>query len=121
PLLEQHQHQLTITLPPEPIRLNADKARLVQVLVNILTNAAKYSEENGLIALSVHVEDENLKIRVRDTGFGISAALLPHIFELFTQAERPLDRSQGGLGIGLALVQRFTQLHGGEVEASSVE
>ena len=89
------------------------------MVVNLLTNAAKYTEEKGHIWLSVQVEDDECVLRVRDTGVGIAPALLPKIFDLFTQAERSLDRSQGGLGIGLALVQRLTELHGGRVEVHS--
>jgi signal transduction histidine kinase/ActR/RegA family two-component response regulator len=119
PLIEQRRHELTVSLPPEPIWLHADAARLEQVLVNLLTNAAKYTEEGGHVWLTVQQEDDECVLRVRDTGVGITPALLPCIFDLFTQAERSLDRSQGGLGIGLALVQRLTELHGGKVEAYS--
>ena len=150
PLIEELRHELTVSLPPEPIWLYADAARLEQVLVNLLTNAAKYTDDGGRIWLTVERANgkasggrqspeeigehaptgklggltpparlEEVIIRVRDTGVGISSALLPHIFDLFTQAERSLDRSQGGLGIGLALVQRLTELHGGTVEAHS--
>jgi CheY-like chemotaxis protein len=134
-----------VSLPPEPIWLYADAARLEQVLVNLLTNAAKYTDDGGQIWLTVEMEGvapvatfartwasppethvlanvattPHVIIRVRDTGVGISPELLPHVFDLFTQAERSLDRSQGGLGIGLALVQRLTELHGGTVEAHS--
>ena len=96
------------------------------MLVNLLTNAAKYTEEGGHVWLTVEevsalpLTGSNVVIRVRDTGSGIAAELLPHIFDIFTQAERSLDRSQGGLGIGLALVQRLTELQGGNVEVSSV-
>ena len=90
-----------------------------QVVANLLQNAAKYTEEGGHIWLTVELEGESVLIRVRDNGVGISPVLLPHVFDLFIQAERSLDRSEGGLGIGLALVQRFTQLHGGKVEAFS--
>ena len=120
PLLLQHRHQLTLSLPPEPIFLQADAARLEQVLVNLLNNAAKYTDDGGRIWLSVEQEDDGVVLRVRDSGIGIEPALLPHIFDLFTQAERSLDRSQGGLGIGLCLVQRLVQLHGGSVQALSV-
>ena len=119
PLIEQRRHELTVSLPPEPIWLHADAARLEQVLVNLLTNAAKYTEEGGRVSLTVQQEGDECVLRVRDTGVGITPALLPCIFDLFTQAERSLDRSQGGLGIGLALVQRITDLHGGTVEAYS--
>lgn len=119
PLIDQRMHELSISLPQETLWLNADAARLEQVVVNLLTNAAKYTEEKGHIWLSVQVEGDECVLRVRDTGVGIAPALLPKIFDLFTQAERSLDRSQGGLGIGLALVQRLTELHGGRVEAHS--
>ena len=120
PLVEQYRHELTVSMPPDPIWLDADVARLEQVLVNLLTNAAKYTDEGGHLWLTVERDGEECVLRVRDSGVGISALLLPRIFDLFTQAERSLDRSQGGLGIGLALVHRLTALHGGKVEASSV-
>lgn len=119
PLIDQRKHDLVVSIPKETIWLNADAARLEQVVVNLLTNAAKYTEVGGHIWLSVLVEEQECVLRVRDTGVGISPSLLPKIFDLFTQAERSLDRSQGGLGIGLALVQRLTELHGGRVEVSS--
>ena len=119
PLIEQRRHELTISLPPEPIWLHADAARLEQVLVNLLANAAKYTKEGGHVWLTVQQEGDECVLQVRDTGVGITPALLPRIFDLFTQAERSLDRSQGGLGIGLALVQRLTDLHGGKVEVTS--
>ena len=119
PLIEQRRHDLTVSLPPEPIWLHADAARLAQVVVNLLTNAAKYTEEGGHVWLTVQQEGDECVLRVQDTGVGITPELLPRIFDLFTQAERSLDRSQGGLGIGLALVQRLTDLHGGKVEAYS--
>jgi PAS domain S-box-containing protein len=119
PLMEQRRHELSVTLPIEPVWLHADASRLEQVLVNLLTNSAKYTEEGGRVWLNVQKERDECVIRVRDSGVGIAPTLLPHVFDLFTQAERSLDRSQGGLGIGLALVQRLTELHGGTVEASS--
>ncbi len=120
PLITQRREELTVSLPEEPVWLHADAARLHQVVVNLLTNAAKYSNEGGHVTLSVKQEGEVCVLRVSDTGVGIGPELLPHVFELFTQADRTLDRSQGGLGIGLALVQRLTELHGGKVEARSV-
>ena len=132
PLIAQRRHRLTVSLPLEPVFMLGDAARLEQVLVNLLTNAAKYTDEGGDIWLSVEAADAaeaaaNLAaavpmvvIKVRDRGIGIAPELLPHIFDLFTQADRSLDRSQGGLGIGLCLVQRLVELHGGSVEAHSV-
>lgn len=119
PLIENRQHELTVSLPPEPIWLYADANRLEQVVVNLLTNAAKYSAERSHIWLTVEQEADECVLRVRDTGVGIAPDLMPRIFELFTQSERSLDRSQGGLGIGLALVHRLVQLHGGRVEVHS--
>ena len=119
PLIDQRRHELTVSLPTHPIWLNADASRLEQVVVNLLTNAAKYTDEGGHIWLTVQEEGTDCVLRVRDTGVGIAPDLLPRIFELFTQAERSLDRSQGGLGIGLALVQRLVEMHGGKVAVIS--
>jgi len=119
PLMLQRGHETHVAIPSEPIWLHADAARLEQVLVNLLTNAAKYTDLNGTIWLSAEQIGAECILRVKDTGVGITPELLPCIFDLFTQAERSLDRSQGGLGIGLALVQRLTELHGGKVEVFS--
>lgn len=119
PLILQRDHKMNVTIPPERIWLHADAARLEQVLVNLLTNAAKYTDPNGTIWLSAEQSGAECILRVKDTGVGITPELLPCIFDLFTQAERSLDRSQGGLGIGLALVQQLTELHGGKVEVFS--
>ncbi len=118
-LIEQRKHELTVSLPPQAIWLHADAARLEQVVVNLLTNAAKYTDTGGHVWLTVQQEGEEAVLRVRDTGVGIAPEVLPRIFDLFTQAERSLDRSQGGLGIGLALVQRLVEMHGGTVAATS--
>ena len=120
PLIAQRRHQLDVSLPAQPIWMHADAARLEQVLVNLLTNAAKYTDEGGQIRLTAEQEGDAVVLRVRDTGVGIAPELVPHIFEMFTQAERSLDRSQGGMGIGLCLVQRLVQLHGGTVDVQSV-
>ncbi len=120
PLMDQHKHNLTVTLSPQPIWLEADCTRMEQVIVNLLTNAAKYTPDNGLISLTVQQESNKAVLRISDKGVGIAPELLPHVFELFTQSERSIDRSQGGLGIGLTLVQRLVEMHGGNVEASSV-
>ena len=120
PFILQRLHEFTLALPQHPLWLNADAARLEQVVVNLLTNAAKYTDDGGHIWLTVQREGAAVVLRVRDTGIGIAADILPHIFDLFAQAERSLDRAQGGLGIGLCLVQRLVELHGGTVEAHSV-
>ncbi len=119
PMIGQRRHALNLSLPPEPIFIFGDAARLQQVVVNLLTNAAKYTEEGGHISLSIQQEGDEAVLRVRDTGVGIAPELLPRIFDLFTQAERSLDRSQGGLGIGLCLVQRLVEMHRGRVAAHS--
>lgn len=120
PLIDQRRHLLKLTLPPTPIWLFADAARLEQVLVNLLTNAVKYTDEGGTVFLSIAQEDDEAVIRVRDTGVGITPELLPRIFDLFTQADQSLDRSQGGLGIGLCLVRRLVEMHHGSVVAHSI-
>src|SRR5579871_4907705 len=118
-LIDHRKHEFTVSLPTQAIWLHADAARLEQVVVNLLTNAAKYTDPGGHIWLTVQQEGDEAVLRVRDTGVGIAPENLPRIFDLFTQAERSLDRSQGGLGIGLALVQRLVEMHGGTVAASS--
>jgi PAS domain S-box-containing protein len=120
PLFEQRMHELTVSVPPQPIWLLADAARLEQVLVNLLSNAAKYTEDGGRIWLTVEQEGDDCVVRVRDSGVGIAPELLPRIFDLFTQAERSLDRSEGGLGIGLALVHRLVEMHKGSVAVQSM-
>ena len=119
PLIEKNQHSLKLSLSPQPIWLYADASRLEQVVVNLLTNAAKYTHDGGSISLSIELEDDEAVLRVRDSGIGISPELLPHVFDLFAQAERSLARSQGGLGIGLCLVKRLVEMHHGRVEAHS--
>jgi CheY-like chemotaxis protein len=119
PLIDRRKHELTVSLPPEPIWLYADAVRLEQVVTNLLTNAVKYTGEGGHIWLSAQQEGDRAVLRVRDTGLGITPAFLPHIFDLFTQAERSSDRTQGGLGIGLALVKRLVEMHEGTIGVSS--
>ena len=119
PLIESRHHQLTVTYPPESIQVYADPVRLAQVLMNLLNNAAKYTQEGGDIWLTAEVEGEMVQVRVRDTGVGIPQDLLPKVFDLFTQIDRTLDRSEGGLGIGLTLVRRLVEMHGGDVQAYS--
>jgi PAS domain S-box-containing protein len=117
--IESHQQRLDISLPEEPIWLYADPVRVAQVLENLLNNASKYMDDGGRIELTANRHDAQVMLRVRDTGIGIDSELLPNVFELFTQSTRSLDRAQGGLGIGLTLVQRLVHLHGGVVLASS--
>jgi PAS domain S-box-containing protein len=119
PAIDAAGHQLTVSLPAEPIVLDADATRLSQVLLNLLNNAAKYTEPGGRIWVEAGPERDELVIAVRDTGVGIPAEVLPNIFEMFAQADRSLERSQGGLGIGLSLVRGLVRLHGGTVAARS--
>lgn len=119
-LVDSRRHQLTTNLVGDWY-CDADPARLEQILVNLLTNAAKYTPTGGQIAIGVRGDDKQLCIEVTDNGTGIPAAMLPHVFELFTQVDRSLERSQGGLGIGLTLVRRLIELHGGQVAVQSKE
>jgi PAS domain S-box-containing protein len=118
-LITARRHRLETSLPAHPVTIQGDVTRLVQVLVNLLNNAAKYTNEGGTIRVAVTSEDRSAVLRVADTGMGIPARLLPKIFDLFTQDDRTLDRAQGGLGLGLTLVRRITELHGGSVEVYS--
>jgi signal transduction histidine kinase/ActR/RegA family two-component response regulator len=113
--IETQGQRLSISLPHEPIHLQADPTRLVQVISNLLNNAMKYTQERGRIWLSADREEHEVVLRVRDTGIGMSPELLPRVFDLFTQGERGLDRSQGGLGIGLTMVRSLVEMHGGSV------
>ncbi|HEY1226960.1 MAG TPA: ATP-binding protein, partial [Ramlibacter sp.] len=115
PLLESRRHAIAIDLPEAPLLVSGDRTRLVQVLVNLLTNAAMYTPPEGSIRVLLAQEGARARITLQDDGVGIEPALLPHVFDLFTQAERTPDRSQGGLGIGLALVKAIVDLHQGEV------
>ena len=121
-LAKRHQ-SLALSLPEVPVNLNGDSTRLAQIVNNLLSNAIKYTPEGGAISVSVSHADgaagEFALLEVRDNGIGIDAELLPHVFELFEQGKRALDRTQGGLGVGLTLVQRLVHLHGGEVVATS--
>ncbi len=119
PLIEAHRHHLSVALPSEPVYLEGDLTRLAQALGNLLNNAAKYTQEGGRIGLTAEQAGHQVVLRVRDSGVGIPAETLPYVFDLFTQGDRALDRAQGGLGIGLALVKKLVELHGGRVDASS--
>jgi PAS domain S-box-containing protein len=119
PLIEGSKHDFSVTLPATPIRIFGDKTRLAQILSNLLANAAKYTPEGGRIWLTVTREGNEALLRVRDTGMGIPADMMPYIFEMFTQVDRHLGRSQGGLGIGLTLVRSLVEMHGGRIQAFS--
>jgi PAS domain S-box-containing protein len=119
PLIEVRGHELIVDLPREPICVRADPVRLAQVFSNLLHNAAKYTAENGRIWLTAERRGGEAVVSVKDTGIGIAAEMLPHLFEIFAQAKPALELSQGGLGIGLSLVKGLVELHGGSVEAGS--
>lgn len=115
----RRRHEWLADLPERPLRVEGDPLRLEQVVANLLDNAAKYTEAGGRVEVRLRRDGKDAVLDVRDTGAGISAVLLPRIFNLFEQAERPLDRGDGGLGIGLTLVRKLTELHGGNVTATS--
>jgi len=119
PMMDARGHVLTVTLPPHPVRLDADPARLAQVLGNLLANASKYTPAHGSIWLTAESSDGEVAVRVRDTGAGLAPELLPHVFDLFVQGDGSLDRARGGLGIGLTIVRQLVELHGGRVAAWS--
>jgi len=119
PLIERQRHTLAEEVGPGRAIVIGDSKRLVQVLANLLTNAAKYTPERGRIAVSLSTTQDEVTLSVRDNGIGIEESLLPHVFDLFTQAKRTPDRSHGGLGLGLALVRSMIVLHGGRVQADS--
>jgi PAS domain S-box-containing protein len=118
-VIDQRHHELTVNMPLDAIYVDADRVRLTQVFMNLLNNAAKYTPDPGHIWLSVEPAGDTVEVRVKDTGLGIEAENLPHLFELFYQVDRSYTRSEGGLGLGLTLVHRLIELHGGTVEARS--
>jgi signal transduction histidine kinase/CheY-like chemotaxis protein len=119
PLLDARKHTLHMSTPVDPVEVEGDPTRLSQIVANLLNNAAKYTEEGGHIRLTLERSATQAIVHVRDNGIGISADLLPHVFDLFVQADRSLDRAQGGLGIGLTLVKSLVEAHGGTVTATS--
>ena len=119
PLIESFHHQLTISVPPEPLTVKADPIRLEQIISNLLNNAAKYTDPGGQIWVSLQRESNRVAISVRDSGIGISRDMLPRIFDMFTQLEHSSGRTQGGLGIGLTLARSLVELHGGNIEVRS--
>jgi signal transduction histidine kinase/CheY-like chemotaxis protein len=119
PMLEARRHRLTVQLAAEPAYVQGDKVRLVQIIANLLNNAAKYTPQQGIIQMTIEVAQNQVELGVSDNGIGIAPELLPDVFGLFAQGERSADRSQGGLGLGLALVKSIAELHGGTVAAKS--
>jgi two-component system, sensor histidine kinase len=119
PVMDARRHELIVTLPEEPVYVQGDPVRLSQVFSNLLNNAAKYSEPEGSVRLTAAASADRLEIVITDDGIGISAETLPIIFEMFTQGDGSVERTQSGLGVGLALTRRLIELHGGTVEARS--
>ena len=119
PQIQARCHQLALTCSPRPAFVQADRKRLVQVVTNLLTNAAKYTPERGHIHLKMTAHDDQVVITVEDNGIGMAQEFVPHVFELFAQAEQTPDRAAGGLGMGLALVKSLIELHEGKVACSS--
>ncbi len=119
PLVEQRRHHLDVHLPSSELRLSGDDGRLAQVVSNLLTNAAKYTDPGGRITVEARRQGSEIVLTVKDDGIGISAELLPHVFDMFTQERQAADRSRGGLGLGLTIVRNLVELHGGTVQAES--
>ena len=119
PLIHAKGHELTVTQARERLHVHGDPTRLTQVVANLLNNAAKYTPQGGKISLSTERIGDEVAIRVKDNGMGIASDMLPRIFEMFVQADNSLNRTHGGLGIGLTLVKSLVEMHGGTVEATS--
>ena len=119
PIIRSRQHQFLVRIPKKPVWLSADPVRLDQIISNLLNNAAKFTDRGGCIRLTARVQKDDLLLSVRDNGIGIDVKDLPNIFEPFLQAESTLERSQGGLGIGLSLVRKLVEMHGGTIRAHS--
>jgi PAS domain S-box-containing protein len=119
--LLEARHEMIVSLPSTPVYVNGDFARLTQIVLNLLNNAVKYTEPGGTIQLSATIEEQHVIIRVKDSGIGIPAEMLPHIFDAFTQIEHSSKQMQGGLGIGLSLVKTLVEMHGGTIDAASDE
>jgi CheY-like chemotaxis protein len=117
--MEDRKHQVSVSLPTETLMADGDPVRLEQITTNLLTNAAKYTSPGGRIEIALRREGERAVLSVRDNGMGVSPDLLPRIFDLFAQGERALDRSEGGLGVGLSVVKRLVEMHGGTITARS--
>lgn len=119
PLIEEMEHRLQVTLPWQPVVIDADPIRMAQVFMNLLNNAAKYSDRKGSIRVAAELQGGDVVVSVRDSGIGIAPDQFARIFEMFSQVDRSLERSQGGLGIGLSLVKNLVEMHGGKIEAHS--
>jgi CheY-like chemotaxis protein len=119
PLLARERHRLDVSVPAEGLAVDADEVRLTQVVSNLLSNAAQFTPSGGVVTVVAEREGDDVVVRVRDTGMGIDAALLPRVFEMFVQGERSPDRADGGLGLGLSLASVLVELHGGTVIAKS--
>jgi PAS domain S-box-containing protein len=118
-LIEEKRHHLTVSVNMGSMRVNADPTRLEQVVTNLISNAVKYTDPGGSITISASTDTNSVFIKVSDNGIGLSPEMLPQVFELFTQVEKTLDRARGGLGIGLAVVKKLVELHGGDVSVAS--
>jgi CheY-like chemotaxis protein len=119
PLIDEAGHEFSVTLPPTAVYVYGDLARLAQVFSNLLNNAAKYTEPGGRISLTAELAGIEVVVKVRDNGLGVPAEALPKLFQMFSQVDRNMERAQGGLGIGLTLVRRLVEMHGGTVAAHS--
>ena len=119
PLIEKRRHALVVNLPPEPVCIDADRTRLVQMFGNLLNNAAKYTETGGRIRVTVECQDGDIVVAVEDNGVGIAAHMLTRVFDMFAQVDRTLEKSQGGLGIGLSIAKRLAEMHDGSIVAES--
>jgi len=119
PLVEEYGHELAVGLPAEPVRVDGDLTRLAQVFSNLLINAAKYTHPGGRLGLAMAVLGDEVEVRISDNGIGIAAEQMPHVFEMFAQSPSAVERSQGGLGIGLSLAKGFVEMHGGRISAHS--
>ena len=119
PIMEARRHSFTFEGGPAGLEVVGDQTRLVQVITNLLQNAAKFTPDRGVISLTTDMVGDEISVTISDSGIGIESHLLCHVFDLFTQAKRDADRASGGLGLGLALVKNLVNLHGGRIEAAS--
>ena len=119
PLVRSRRHELIVKAPTEPVMLEVDATRIAQVFVNLLNNAAKFTESGGRITFAAEVRGDELTVTVSDTGIGVAPEMLPMIFDMFAQADRSLEREQAGLGVGLSLARHLVEMHGGSISASS--